>query len=138
MVREIKADAAPVRLSDEQLKKVAATYHKLGLGHDKEYLAKLEQAVWDVLTPDQRTQVVKPSAEFYVWYVFGGAGLTGEQTKHIAAMVDEYAKESRLATERPNLFAPGDKLREKINSLLTPEQKKAARTIEVGRNLDDL
>jgi Spy/CpxP family protein refolding chaperone len=120
----IKAMTDPAQLSDEQVKKLKAAYAEVSKAGERENWAKLSDTLENILTPEQKTTIFKHRTMGYVKAVYARAKLSDEQMKQVEALVAEQAKNAELKTQWQS-FA---KLQEKINALLTPEQKETVKT----------
>jgi len=118
--------AAPVQLGDAQMARAMAAYPQPdkvpnGVGFEE----KVARVVVGVMTPEQKTQVVKHYATEYVTNVFGRAALTQEQMKTVAGIVAELANDRRFDGDWPLHTGMKKALRARVNPLLTPEQRRA-------------
>jgi hypothetical protein len=116
-MRAIKSMVAPVTLTKEQIEQVKAASKgdDLGVVGGKTY-----RAIQQVLTPEQKTAIAKSRALNYAKFAFARAKLTGDQMKQVEALCDELAKDQPNPMDHGRGYA---KLTEKVNELLTDEQK---------------
>jgi hypothetical protein len=119
VMHAIKSMTAPIALSSEQIDEVkaASTGDDLGAFGGKTY-----QAVQRVLTPEQKAEIAKSRAVHYAKFAFARAKLTADQIKQVEALGDELAKDQTAASNNAKVYA---KLTDRINELLTDEQKEA-------------
>jgi Spy/CpxP family protein refolding chaperone len=114
----IKATTAPVELSAEQIKQIKAALPQGGQPWQAQ--AKVYEVVQQVLTAEQKVAITKHRNMSYVKSMYGRAKLTEEQLKQAEAACEALAKDPNV---KPNeLYL---KLKEKVDALLTDEQKKA-------------
>jgi len=121
MATLIKTLTDPVQLSGEQLGKVKAAYREAAKKGEAEAMRALSETVQNGLTPEQKTTIAKYRGMNYAKGAFARAKLSQEQMKKVEAMVDELAKDPDPKMQ----WQIYGKLYEKINALLTPEQKEA-------------
>ncbi len=123
---KIETIAAPVRLSDVQMNRAMAAYPEAYKAHDDEKIEEgMANVVLGVLTPEQKEQVSKHHAVGYMKGVFGRASLTDEQKKKVSAIVDELANDRRFDSDWPYHNVMEKALHERVESLLTADQKRA-------------
>ena len=116
----IKAMAAPVELTDDQIKKLVTDAQ----GHEGERGSaeqKISEALDQMLTADQKATIARHKALAEVMRKYGsGRILSRDQAKEVAGICEELSKDIAL---KPDDAAK--KLSDKIESLLTDEQKEA-------------
>jgi Spy/CpxP family protein refolding chaperone len=117
IMKAIESMTAPVKLSDDQIRKIKAAWPKAG---DYEAGVLFQQAVQRALTLDQKIAIAKHRAVAFVKTAFCHAELTAEQLKQAEAVAAKWAKNPSSKFEDFHKI-----LRDKIQGLLTPEQKKA-------------
>ena len=117
LMTAVRNMVAPVQLSDEQIQQIKANSKAGDLGG---FGGKIYQTVQQVLTPEQKTTIAKHRAMSYVKAAFGHAKLSADQMKQVEAACDELAQNPAFNDGR--LYP---KLTEKVNALLTDEQKEA-------------
>ena len=120
----IKMLTAPVQLSEEQTKKLTAVFKD---AKGEEPYRKMNEAIQKMLTPEQKTTIAKSRLTGFVHALSERLKFTDEQSKKADALVEELAKEPGAN--------PGEtmsKLREKIEALLTDEQKETLKQQGVG------
>jgi Spy/CpxP family protein refolding chaperone len=119
----IKSLTNPVQLSDEQLVKAKAACREAAKNGDfRATYRAVAEAVQAVTTPEQKTRIFKIGVTNYLKAIFSRAKLSDKQMKQLEAIVDEAAKTPDLKLQWP---LPYEKLRAKVNDILTPEQKEA-------------
>ncbi len=125
----IKAMTDPVQLTDEQMNKAKDAYLRLTKAADQQGIwGKLAETIQSILTPEQKTTIFRHRAMTYVKSMFALANLTPEQIKQTEAAVDALGKEQNF-----KFYAEAyQKLNQKINALLTDEQKEAMKKIRSG------
>ena len=131
ITRWIKAETAPVQLGDEQMKTIMGRCvdpTKEDGSLVTEAMGALPQVVLEVLTREQKTQIATYRARSYVNAALGRVQLSGDQTKKIAAIVDDLVKELPFDRGWPGFDAMQGELGEKIGALLSPEQLKAIKS----------
>ncbi len=120
----IKWMTDPAKLSAEQTEKLKAILAKQGAVGGREGGERAEhgwnEAVQNVLTAEQKAIIAKHRALSQAKATVGQVKLTAEQLQKIEAAYDDLTK-----TANPNSEAIAQKLSEKINGLLTAEQKEA-------------
>jgi Spy/CpxP family protein refolding chaperone len=118
MVKAIEAIAAPVQLSDEQLRQIKAAWPKAS---DLEAgPTAYDQAVQRYLTPEQKAAIAKCRAMAFVKAAFGRAELTEDQLKQAELVAEELTKNPSIKSEEFHKT-----LSTRIEGLLTLEQKEA-------------
>ena len=123
----IKAVTDPVQLSSEQLDKAKAAYREFAKGGLRYTERGLPEAIDKILTPEQKATISKHRMMNYVKAMFSRAKLSDEQMKKAEAAVDELGKQD--AKMQRQWYGT---LQEKINALLTPEQKEAMKAPTAG------
>ena len=104
----------------EAIEKASKAYQDL-YAPMHEAMKKAQKELDDVLTAEQKATIFKHRAEMYVKSMFARAKLTEEQTAKIQAIIAEMAKQPDITVN----WQAYSKLAEKINGLLTEEQKAA-------------
>jgi hypothetical protein len=118
----IKASTDPVQLTEEQMKKAKDVYKEAMKAGGYEALGRgMSDKIQDILTPEQKAAIYKHRAMSYVKSMFSQAKLTSEQTKQVEAAVDAMGKEQNFKFD----WAKVQQLNEKIEAVLTAEQKEA-------------
>lgn len=124
MAQTIKSLTEPAVLTGEQVAQMKSLIAKQNTGGAREGGERGEnkwhQSMQDVLTAEQKATIARHRALSCAKAVFGRVNLTAEQLQKIEAAYDELAKTPNLSGE-----ALMKKLSEKINGLLTEEQKEA-------------
>jgi Spy/CpxP family protein refolding chaperone len=115
----IKSLTEPAVLTEEQVTRIKAILAKGNPGREREE-HQWYQSIQDVLTPEQKAAVARHRALAGAKARFGGANLTAEQWQKTEAAYDDLAKTSGLNSE-----AISKQLVERVNGLLTAEQKEA-------------
>ena len=113
----IKALAKPAELTEAQVKTIKGTV-------DCSDMQALRQAIADMLTPAQKVVYNKGRAIGYVKSYYWNAKLTEEQFKQVEAAADQVSKDASLSD-----VEVAEKIKEKIDPILTPEQKKVAQPV---------
>ena len=117
----VKSLAYPVQLGDEQIAKIKTAWAELSKdGRNERFYEKLPQVVQQVLTPEQKTTIARHRTSAIAKAVTGRVALTPAQSKQLDACVEEIAKDTSLKPEDTY-----KKVLEKVNGLLTAEQKEA-------------
>jgi Spy/CpxP family protein refolding chaperone len=120
----VKGMTNPVQLTDAQLQKIKAAYGELSKqGDHAGFERKLPQVIQQILTPEQKATIAKQRAMNYVKSMFNQAKLTDEQLKKVEAACDELIKNQTIKADWN--WEAYKTLGEKINGLLTNEQKEA-------------
>lgn len=117
----IKYATDPVKLSPEQIKKIKAAMPKAAGSESAE--RKSYEAIQQVLTPEQKATIVKHRATGYVKSMFFQAKLTPDQWKQVEAAYDQMIKDGTI--KAAGGWEGYEKLADKVNGLLTAEQKEA-------------
>jgi len=121
LMSSVKAGIAPVELTEDQIKKIRESCAELFKADNPfSNYAKVQQKVQEVLTDEQKATIAKNQAIRMVQGRFWMAKLTADQMNQVRAAYDELAKDKDLK--------PADvqkKLAEKIDGLLTDEQKES-------------
>ncbi|HEV7406178.1 MAG TPA: PDZ domain-containing protein [Chthoniobacteraceae bacterium] len=115
----IKSLTDPAVLTEEQVTRIKAILAKGNPGREREE-HQWYQSIQDVLTPEQKAVVAKHRALANAKAGFYGANLTADQLQKVEAAYDELAK-----TPGQNAEAVTKQLAERVNGLLTAEQKEA-------------
>jgi Spy/CpxP family protein refolding chaperone len=118
LTTSVKAITNPVSLSDEQWTRIRAGWKEAQEGEWQKY----SQVLSEVLTPEQKAAIAKYRLMDAAKGTFRGANLTAEQLQAIEAACDELTKGHTKLGLEPGMWG---KVSEKINSLLTAEQKEA-------------
>ena len=129
LVARIKAAAAPLQLSDEQLGKAKAAYREIAKKGDF-WRGTAEGASGRPHPRAENDDFQTPRNGSWINAVFQRARLSGEQMKKVEAIVDELAK---TTDPKGQWQPPFDKLQKKVNDLLTPEQMNAMKPPPVER-----
>jgi Spy/CpxP family protein refolding chaperone len=115
----LSAVTAPVKLSEEQVQRIRqAAQAEPG----DAWGLKVSKVMEEVLTAEQKAAIAKHRLMDAVKTMFGRANLTAEQLKNVEAACDELVKGQSKLGLAPGLYS---KLAEKINGLLTAQQKEA-------------
>jgi hypothetical protein len=128
VTRDIQAYVAPAKLTDEQMKKLVALAIVPSENRRDSLENKIAAAVEEMLTPEQKVGIARRQAISQVQRRLAGARLTREQSAQIETAYDELAKEAGLSKEDL-----ATKLTEKVNGILTDEQKEAIKNSQPGR-----
>ena len=118
----IKSLTDPAVLTEEQttrIKGLLAKGNREGERMEREWY----QSIQDVLTPEQKAVVARHRALANAKAGFGRANLTADQWQKVEAAYDELAKTPNLNSE-----AVTKQLAERVNGLLTAEQKETMKT----------
>ena len=118
----LKSLTDPAKLSDEQTQRARAAYAELAKKSDDAALwRKWPEAIQKILALEQKTHIFKHRQTSYIKAAFARANLTPAQWKQIDAAIDAAAKEFKPLLD----WSAYQKLSEKVNALLTQEQKAA-------------
>ena len=109
--------ATPIKLTPAQIQGVQ---EKVGISDPATVLKKISEAVDQVLTPEQALEMKKVRAMKLVKKKYETAYLKPDQKRQIDAACDDLAKDPKL-----DAAALAAKLIEKLESVLTPEEKKS-------------
>ena len=118
LTTSVKAVTTPITLTEEQMGRIRAVWKEVQEGE----LQKYSQVLMEVLTVEQKTAIAKYRLMDAVKGGFRRANLTADQLKAIEATCDELLKGYFKLGLEPGLWG---KVAEKVNGLLTAEQKEA-------------
>jgi Spy/CpxP family protein refolding chaperone len=119
IAQTIKAVTEPAVLTEEQLTRIKGLLAKGNTGGEREE-RQWYQSIQEVLTPEQKALVARHRALANARAGFGRANLTADQWQKVEAAYDELAKTPGASSE-----AITKQLAERVNGLLTEEQKQA-------------
>jgi len=121
----IAVQTYPVRLGDDQMKRVRESFRELPKAADYDaFTTKLPAVLLKVLTPEQKTWIAAYRAREFVRATFGKVMLTADQSAKMGAIIDGVVRNSAFESEWPKFEGMGRKLHEKVNSLIAADQKK--------------
>lgn len=118
----IKSLTDPAVLTEEQTTRIKGLLAKGNTGGER-MEREWYQSIQDVLTPEQKAVVARHRALANAKAGFGRANLTADQWQKVEAAYDELAKTPNLNAE-----AVTKQLAERVNGLLTAEQKEAMKS----------
>ena len=125
ITKAIEAMATPVKLSNDQIKRVRTIWPK---ADDLEAgPAACDEAVQQVLTTEQKITIAKYRAMEFVKAAFGAAKLSDDQLKQAELIVTELTKD--LSVKPEDLHKT---LTTKVDAILGPEQKEAMKKPWIG------